>query len=289
MRLVAAAVLVGGLLQVSGAPSLAVRYRARAVAPGELVLLRFDAPGSAGAVHVRAFERDWVPYRDSDGTWTALIGIDLATPPGAHEITVRMDTSTAVLRGALALSVAKKSFPTRTLTVDPSFVDPPASVQARIAREGAELSALWRTVTAAPRWTGGFVRPVPHAANSAFGARSIFNGQPRNPHGGADFNSPAKTPIQAPAAGRVLLAGDLYYTGGTVMIDHGAGLISLFAHMSALEATKGTDVAAGDRIGLVGATGRVTGAHLHWTVRVGGVSVDPMSLLHVLSSDGSMR
>lgn len=280
MRLLGTALLVGAVLQVTTA-QVAVRYRARALAPGELVQVSVTAPDSAGAVHVRAFDRDWLAYPSGDA-WTALVGIDLTTTPGKYDVTVRVDTSAGVRRGSLTLDVAKKTFPTRTLTVDPSFVNPPASVQERIAREAAELNRLWRTATPAPLWTGSFVRPVPHAANSAFGARSVFNGQARNPHGGADFLSPAKTPIEAPAAGRVLLAGDLYYTGGTVMLDHGAGLISLFAHMSAIDVKKDAVVAAGDRLGLVGATGRVTGAHLHWTVRVSGVSVDPVSLLELM-------
>jgi murein DD-endopeptidase MepM/ murein hydrolase activator NlpD len=123
---------------------------------------------------------------------------------------------------------------------------------------------------------------VPHAANSAFGTRSIFNGEPRSAHGGADFRSPAGTPVRAPAGGRVLLARDLYYTGLTAMIDHGAGLISLFAHLSSIDVVPGAVVKPGEMLGKVGATGRVTGPHLHWTVRVSGARVDPLAVLHVL-------
>ena len=281
MRIVFAALIAAGLAQTSP-PQVDVRQTARALAPGELVLLTIDPKADAGAMHVRAFDRDWPAYRSADRAWNALIAIDLATAAGDYPVAVRVDTTAGVRRGALTLAVAAKTFPTRTLTVDPAFVNPPASAEARIARERAELASLWRTFTPAPRWAGAFVKPVPHAANSAFGARSTFNGQPRSQHTGADFNSPAQTPMQSPAAGRVLLAADLYFTGGTVMIDHGAGLISLFAHLSAIDVSKGADVIAGDRIGRVGATGRVTGPHLHWTVRVQGVSVDPLSLLQVL-------
>jgi murein DD-endopeptidase MepM/ murein hydrolase activator NlpD len=110
----------------------------------------------------------------------------------------------------------------------------------------------------------------------------VFNGQARSPHSGADFLSPAGTPVTAPSAGRVLLAGDLYYTGGSVVIDHGAGLVSLFAHLSSVDVKTGDLIAGGQPIGKVGATGRVTGAHLHWTLRANGTRVDPLSLLHVL-------
>jgi murein DD-endopeptidase MepM/ murein hydrolase activator NlpD len=281
MRHVLAVVVLAGLMQNS-LPQVDVRHAARALAPGELVLLTIDPNGEAGAVHVRAFDRDWLAYRSGNRAWQALVGIDLTTAPGDYPVSVRVDAATGVRRGGLTLQIAARTFPVRTLTVDPAFVDPPASAQARIAREREELASLWRTLTPAPRWAGAFLKPVPHAANSAFGARSTFNGEPRSQHTGADFNSPPQTPVQAPAGGRVLLAGDLYFTGGTVMLDHGAGVISLFAHLSAIDVAKGADVRAGDRLGRVGATGRVTGPHLHWTVRVQGVSVDPLSLLHLL-------
>jgi len=133
-------------------------------------------------------------------------------------------------------------------------------------------------------WSGPFVRPVPDAANSAFGTRSVFNGEPRSPHSGADFSSQPGTPVKSPNAGRVVLAGDLYFTGNTVVIDHGAGLLSLFAHLRAITVRESDSVTAGTVIGEVGATGRVTGPHLHWTVRLNGARVDPMSLLAVLAT-----
>jgi murein DD-endopeptidase MepM/ murein hydrolase activator NlpD len=125
---------------------------------------------------------------------------------------------------------------------------------------------------------------VNDAANSAFGTRSIFNGQPRNAHGGADFLSPAGTAVHAPNAGRVLVARDLYYSGNTVIIDHGLGLFSMFAHLSAFDTREGDRVEAGAIVGRVGATGRVTGPHLHWAVRANGARVDPLSLLAVLGA-----
>ena len=115
------------------------------------------------------------------------------------------------------------------------------------------------------------------------GSRTILNGQPRSPHSGADFNSPAGTPIKAPNAGRVVLAGDRYFTGNTVMIDHGLTMFSLFAHLSEIDVHAGDSVKAGDVVGKVGSTGRVTGPHLHWSVRLNGARVDPLSLLAALA------
>ncbi|HXG55749.1 MAG TPA: M23 family metallopeptidase, partial [Vicinamibacterales bacterium] len=156
------------------------------------------------------------------------------------------------------------------------------SEQPRIAREAALLSSTWNSSSANRLWTTPFVRPVPHEANSAFGTRSVFNGTPRNSHGGADFLSPAGTPIHAPNAGRIVVARSLYFSGNAVIIDHGLGVFSMLAHLSRIDVQEGDVVTSGQLVGLVGATGRVTGAHLHWAVRAGDARVDPLSLLAVL-------
>ena len=279
MRLAAVA-LAGFVAQQS---QVVISVSARSLQPGELVLLTITTPEPAGAVHMRAFDRDWAAFPVDGRVWRALVGIDLDVAPGDHDVNVRVDASAGVRRATETLTVSPKTFPTRRLTVDEAFVNPPAAVRPRIDREQAELERLWLSSSGPPRWNGPFIRPVPHEANSAFGTRSVFNDEPRSPHGGADFSSPAGTPVKAPAAGRVLLARDLYYTGSTVMIDHGAGLISLFAHLSSIDVKPDAEVAAGAPLGKVGSTGRVTGAHLHWTTRVGGARVDPLSVLHVLS------
>jgi murein DD-endopeptidase MepM/ murein hydrolase activator NlpD len=138
----------------------------------------------------------------------------------------------------------------------------------------------------APRWRGRFVMPVDSAVISNFGTRSIFNGELRQPHGGADLASPTGTPVRAPNAGRVALADDLYFTGNTIVIDHGGGLFSLLAHLSRLDVRAGEDVPRGAVVGAVGATGRVTGPHLHWTIRLGKARVDPVSLVFALEQVG---
>ena len=131
-------------------------------------------------------------------------------------------------------------------------------------------------------WSAPFVRPVREPANSRFGTRSVFNGEVRRPHGGADFLSPAGTLVHAPNAGRVAAARDLFFTGNTVIIDHGMGVVSLLAHLSAMNVREGDVIEAGQVIGRVGATGRVTGPHLHWGVTVTGARVDPLSVLSLI-------
>jgi murein DD-endopeptidase MepM/ murein hydrolase activator NlpD len=211
-----------------------------------------------------------------------LVGIDLDVAVGTYPVTVVGDLPRAPVRATHQLVVVPKKFPTRTLTVDEAFVNPPAEVQGRIEREARDLAALWASAGSAQLWTGPFLAPVSDPANSAFGSRSVYNGQARSPHTGADFLSAAGVPVKAPNGGRVVLARDLYFTGNTVVIDHGLGLFSILAHLSRIDVHEGDAITTGVVVGLVGATGRVTGPHLHWSVRAGGARVDPLSVLAVL-------
>jgi murein DD-endopeptidase MepM/ murein hydrolase activator NlpD len=262
-------------------PPIQITARSRSVQPGEIVVLAIDAPGVSGDIRVRAFDRDVAAYREGSRSWRALVGIDLDVKPGTYAVSVAANGGG---RAAYELVVKRRVFRTRRLTVNEAFVTPPASEQARIDRDAALLAAVWNAPAAERLWSGPFLRPVPQEANSAFGTRSIFNGKPRNAHGGADFLSPAGTPIQAPNAGRVVVARDLYFSGNTVVIDHGLGLFSMFAHLSAIDVHEGEPVTASQLLGRVGATGRVTGPHLHWAVRASGARVDPLSLLALLGN-----
>ncbi len=199
--------------------------------------------------------------------WVAVLLVSAcAAPPAPPELLV----------SARARGLHPGELVVRTLAADA----PLSAVRARAF--GRTLHPWAPTVTAPASPTLVFVPPVPHRANSAFGTRSVFNGEPRGAHGGADFLSPTGTPIKAPAPGTVVLAHDLYYTGGTVIPDHGVGVFSVFAHLSKISSAVGDVVPQGTVVGLVGATGRVTGAHLHWTLRVGGARVDPLAILELL-------
>jgi murein DD-endopeptidase MepM/ murein hydrolase activator NlpD len=265
-----------------------VTHRARALHPGEIVVLnvRTSEPPAALAASAFGAALRFFPAGPAN-VWSTLIGIDLDVDPGDHPVTVRV---TAV-NGALAetvhtLAVEPKRFATRRLSVEPRYVDPPPAVVERILRERDHLAALFPVSTAARYWRDGFLRPVPGRANSAFGRRSVFNGQPRSPHSGADFRAGAGTPIKAPNDGVVVLAADLYFSGNVVIIDHGSGLYSFFAHLSEIDVTEGDRVRKGMIVGEVGATGRVTGPHLHWTVRLNDARVDPLSLLELFPDQG---
>ena len=263
-------------------PSVRVDVGARSIQPGELVVLTLTLNAEPASVAVRAFDRAVPAYKLRDGVWQALIGIDLERRPGAYAVDVEARVGAAVVRRRETLTVQPRTFATRRLRVDPDFVNPPESLLARIESETAFIREVSSRSSAERLWSAPFRRPVPDPANSRFGTRSILNGEPRRPHGGTDFLSAAGTPVHAPNAGRVVAARELFFTGNTVIIDHGMGVMSLLAHLSSMDVREGDVVATGQLLGRVGATGRVTGPHLHWGLTIAGARVDPLSALALL-------
>lgn len=282
---IAVAVAVVAVVVVAGATpdALAIDVHSRAVKPGEILDITVRSAAPLTTLTVTLGDRPVPVWRVSPTTWRGLAGLDVEQAPGPIELKAGGTPAKAPpLARSVTLQVEPAAFPERTLTVAPRFVDPPASARPRIEREAKRLRAIYETVSA-DRTPGAFVAPVPQRRSSPFGARSIFNGVPRERHGGLDFASPAGTVIRAPAAGKVALVAPLYFTGNTVVLDHGRGLYSVLAHMQRTLVTPGQVVAQGARLGTVGMTGRATGPHLHWTVRLGGTRIDPAAVLDVLA------
>ena len=263
-------------------PFLRISVAARSIQPGELVVLTLTLNAEPATVVVRAFDRGMPIYRVREGVWQALVGVDLERKPGAYAVNVEARVGAAMVRGREVLTVRSRTFATRRLRVDPDFVNPSGAVLARIASEAAFIRDVSDHSAEQRMWSAPFLRPVPDQANSRFGTRSILNGELRRPHGGTDFLSAAGTPVHAPNAGRVAAARELFFTGNTVIIDHGQGVVSLLAHLSSVDVREGETVSAGQIVGRVGATGRVTGPHLHWGLTVAGARVDPLSALALL-------
>jgi len=263
------------------AQNLDVGHRARAIQPGEVVVLEVRPSEPLVTVKATVFGSRIRFFSDeTDGVWRGLIGIDLDTRPGDYGVAVRGTTGSGdTVRATYTLAVEPKEFATRHLSVNPSFVNPPAEVLERIRHEAARQAQIFKTSSTDRHWSGGFRRPVGGEATSSFGRRSVYNGEPRSPHSGTDFRSGAGTPIEAPNAGTIVLAEETYFSGNVVIIDHGWGLYSYFAHLSAIDVTEGDIIETGQVVGKVGATGRVTGPHLHWTVRLNEARVDPLSLM----------
>ena len=285
---VAAVIALAVAQPVNAELTLQISHRARAVHPGEVVVLEVRPSAAPAILRATAFGKSVRFFQASDDTWAALVGIDLTTDPGAHGVAVRATAHDGTtVRRMYSLAVEPKEFPTRRLNVNPSFVSPPAEVVERIQSEARQLAAIFANATEGRLWNGGFLRPVPGDSTSSFGRRSVFNGQPRSPHSGADFRAPEGTPIKAPNDGVIVLATDLYFSGNVVVIDHGWGLYSYFAHLSSIDVAEGDRVSQGTKGGEVGATGRVTGPHLHWTVRLNDARVDPLSLMQLFPATES--
>lgn len=211
-------------------------------------------------------------------SWTAVVGIPLSAAPGQKSIEVRRGgTRTAAEK--ISFEVEPVRYAEQRLNVAPGKVDLSARDLARYEREKAHLAKVIATFSAEPPATFRMLQPTPGRRSSSFGLRRFFNGQPRNPHSGMDIAAPTGTPVIAPAPGRVIDTGDYFFNGRTVWLDHGGGLLTMYCHLSEIGVQVGDTVAAGDRIAQVGATGRVTGPHLHWSVSLNRTMVDPALLL----------
>jgi murein DD-endopeptidase MepM/ murein hydrolase activator NlpD len=154
----------------------------------------------------------------------------------------------------------------------------------RIERERRLLAELFSRQGTPPLWER-FVLPVEDPVGSPFGLRRVLNGQPRSPHAGVDFRSPRGRAVRASARGLAVFAGELYFTGRTVILDHGGGLFSLYAHLDSIGCREGELLDAGAVLGAVGSTGRSTGPHLHWGVKLQGDRVDPLALVGLLGGE----
>lgn len=264
--------------------SLGFTHTQRSLQPGEVVVFEIRSSRPLRQLHVSAFEREFPAFTEDGGQqWTCLVGIDRDADPGEYEFAVNgIGENDDTVTSPFTLTILPKEFPTRELEVESRYVTPPANVQDRIRKERELVDSIFTSITPEKLWRGAFKVPVPGDVISAFGKRTVFNRQPRSFHSGTDFRGAVGTPIRAPNSGRVVLTRDLYYSGNTVILDHGLGLYSYLGHMSAITVKEGDRVETGDIVGKVGATGRVTGPHLHWTVRLRISRVDPVSLLSIL-------
>ncbi len=241
--------------------------------PGGIAIIALPASDSAPVVTYNNYR---VSVSKQNNQWTALVGIPLATQPGKQTLQVEI----AGKQSELSFIVKDKQYRTQKLTVtNDRQVNPNDEDMRRIDAESARTeSALTQyTTSLAPDFK--LIQPIPGKPSPTFGFRRIFNGEARNPHSGMDIPAATGTPIKAPADGIITELGNFFFNGNTVFIDHGAGLATLYCHLSRIDVKIGQKVRRGEVIGLVGATGRVTGPHLHFGVSLNRAMVDPALLL----------
>jgi len=242
--------------------------------PGGIAVVHL--PADANPASVRYDQRRVLIARRENETY-AIVGLALGVQPGAHYLEART-LEDKPLR--LAFEVRDKTYETQRITIkDKRKVNPEKRDLERIRREQKQIGAALSHWSDGTEVTLDFLKPVNGPLSSPFGLRRYFNGQPRKPHSGLDIAAAEGAPISAPAPGTVIDTGEFFFNGNTVFIDHGQGLITMYCHMSRIDVKPGQRVAAGEVIGAVGMTGRVTGPHLHWGVSLNNARVDPLLFL----------
>jgi hypothetical protein len=262
---------------------LVMKVNAGMVSQGSLVL--GEVLGAKGPAKIASeWDGHVVPvWKEGEKvtTWHALLGIDLEKKPGRYEWTISwsgMDGN--ALSCSVPISVRLGKFPAEHLKVEKQYVQPDPEQQKRAEEDGKKMRAIYDTVTPERLWVGRFRLPLKDVTTGGnFGRRRVLNGEARSPHAGVDFPAVAGTPVFASQSGKVMLAEDLYYSGNTVVIDHGYGIFTLYCHLSKIGVAAGDNVDAGAEIGEVGATGRVTGPHLHWGLTIQHARVNGMKIV----------
>lgn len=218
---------------------------------------------------------------DGSGAFMALVGIDVEAKPTQVKLSLKaIDDAGIQHQAEVPLTIKSKAYHKESFNVPPSFDQMTPETLAEIRREQAAFAKAFATPAPERFWEIPFVRPVPQEASaSSFGARRVINGVPRPPHTGTDLSAPTGTEVLASNHGRVVLVGNFFFAGGSVVIDHGGGLYSMYFHLSEFKVEEGAMVRRGDALALSGGTGRVTGPHLHWGIRLNNTRVDPLDLL----------
>ncbi|HUN84910.1 MAG TPA: M23 family metallopeptidase [Terracidiphilus sp.] len=263
-------------------PALIISVKPEIVSAGSPELIRISGVGAEGV------DGEWLGrklefFRGRDGrTWFALAGIDVEAPAGPSHLVIHIHLDHGGVSDITrALEIHPAHYRTTTLSVSPKFVQPAPDELKVIEADSAIKERVFASSAPEPLWHGSFRPPVKAAPTDSFGTRRIFNGKLDSIHKGMDFRARMGTVVRAGNSGIVVLARPLYFEGNCVIIDHGLGLYTLSMHFSRIDVHEGEKVVTGQRLGLSGATGRVTGPHLHWAVRWQGAYLDPAKLLRM--------
>jgi murein DD-endopeptidase MepM/ murein hydrolase activator NlpD len=256
------------------------------VKQGEVCFLKTRGPISFKSVYGE-FQGKRYPLGlgDNNQDYEGLLGIDMDTKPEKYGIRfIAMGGSGQVDSKTISIKVEKAEFAVQKITLPRSMVELDPKTLERANRESKRLKELFQKFGNERTWKGSFIRPVEGELSGAFGTRRIINGQPKSPHTGVDLRAEEGTPVRASNNGRVALVDDLFFSGKSVILDHGWGLYSMYFHLSETRVREGDRIYKGAELGQVGSTGRSTGPHLHWGIILNGARVDPFSLLRSTAS-----
>ena len=293
----AALVLFWVLPAVSGASQTVrsgllkgVTLSSQEVTNGSLLLLQIETrklgqPASDIQITFQQRVYDAYPHPITpDDNHFALIPIPFRTVPGPAELVLAWTNAAGNHSQTIPFSVVAGKYKTDELKVDSSRVNPNKKNMERASKEARKIKGIYADGTAERLWQSDFSLPMSSEITSPFGNKRVFNGQLKSFHNGVDFRARTPIPVFAANSGVVRLAEDLFYSGNAVIIDHGTGIFTIYAHLSRIDVAAGRHVEKGERLGLTGATGRVSGPHLHWGVKIKGIAVNPMQLIDLMTS-----
>ena len=218
-------------------------------------------------------------YRPDKNIYEGFIAADLDQKPGIEYLDLAFRPSG--VKKHIKIKITEKDYGVRRLTLPDNKVNLNKKDLARAVKEKAVMDRLWNASYPVPFWDASFIMPVDSEVIETFGKRSIINGQPRSPHTGVDLRGKRGTPVKASNSGEVIFTGDHFFTGNTVVIDHGAGIMSMYFHLDKINVNKGDKISRGDVLGNIGSTGRATGPHLHWGIRINDRRIDPLTLVEI--------
>jgi murein DD-endopeptidase MepM/ murein hydrolase activator NlpD len=270
---------VGFALLMVSPPARASNAASLTLAQGQVLLLTVSAADADGPLVAELQGRNFRLFRLEPGRFIGLVGADMGLAPSRYEIVVR--AADGGERERVELEVISAAFGRQELTLPKDKVTLDAKTLERVEREQQLLLGAMAPITDAPLWRGGFIVPVEGEVKRTFGLNRVINGEERSPHSGEDISAPSGAPVVAANSGTVALAGDYFFSGKSIILDHGLGVFTMYFHLDEIKVGQGERVEKGVAIGTVGATGRATGPHLHWGARINGARVNPFSLIDV--------
>jgi len=268
--------------------NIEVQITPKEITQGDAILLTVSCPDPLQGIRGEWQGKTLSFFREkkNGAVFSLLIGNDLDEAPGTKTIMLNITGSKGnTYKLPVTFTVSKKDFPMQHLTLPSRMVFLSPKNLARVNNEKAAVDRLWEMSAMEKKWKRSFIMPVRGTVLSPFGVRRFINNAPRSPHSGIDLRAKAGTPVLASSDGTVVMTSELFFAGKAVFLDHGMGIITMYFHLSEILVKQGEKVAKGQVIGRVGETGRASGPHLHWGIRIHGSRIDPLSLVRVLKEE----
>ena len=263
--------------------SIKISFKPEKIKQGDILLVTVKANPGAYKISGTFLDKPVYFYTDlNKNSYSALIGIDMNTEPNLYTLSLVLENEKAKkIKKSYKIKVRPAKFGLQKLTLPKEMVELDEETLKRVRAEQEKIGKVWNIFTEEYLWQGNFIAPTEGELSSNFGLRRIINGEPKNPHNGIDFAAPEGAPVYAPNHGRVVFIDEQFFSGKSLIIDHGFGLFTMYFHLSEILVDDGEDIKKGQAIAKVGKSGRATGPHLHWGMRLNGAKVNPISIVNL--------